>query len=242
MALADTPEHAPEGPGLDRALLDRAVGGWRGLIDSGLPALVFIVAYTLTGQRLGACVAAAVLTGLIIVVVRLIRREPLSQVASGFLGVAISAFVVTRTGRAEDFFLLGILTNAAYFVAFLVSSLVRWPILGLVGGFLSGHATAWRSDPRRYAAFATANWLWAGMFGLRLAVQVPLYLLAEVGLLGGAKLVMGWPLFLLTAFLTYRILHPVLSVHAHPAETERELGDVAAGSEPGADPAGSAPR
>ena len=53
---------------------------------------------------------------------------------------------------------------------------------------------------RRYDA---ATWLWVGLFGARLAVQVPLYLDGSVGWLGTARLVMGIPLWALVLWLTW---------------------------------------
>lgn len=212
----EQPRHVePESIGVDRAMLDKAIGGWRGLVDSGLPVVVFVGVYMLTGQQLRPSVLAAVGSGVVIAAWRLIRRESLQQVLAGFFGVAISAFVASRTGRAEDFFVMGILINIGYGLAYLVSILVRWPLMGLIVGYFRGDATGWRDDPRQYAAYATASWIWVVMFGLRLAVQLPLYWAGAVGMLGAAKILMGWPLFLLAAYLTYRVLHPVLA--AHPA-------------------------
>jgi hypothetical protein len=223
----------PEQIGVDRAMLDQAIGGWRGLIDSGLPTALFLIAYVAGGQQLRPALIVAVATGLVIAVVRLLRRESLQQVLGGFFGVAISAFVATRTGRAEDFFLLGILINVGYGLAYLVSILVRWPLMGLIVGYFRGDATGWRSDPRQYAAYATASWIWVAMFGVRLLVQLPLWAAGAVGLLGTAKLVMGWPLFLLAAYLTYRVIHPVL---ARKPEAESEAAAVEAAEASGLEP------
>ncbi len=200
----------PASLGVDRAMLDQAIGGWRGMVDSGLPAAVFVVAYVATGQQLRPALLAALAAGAVIAVLRLLRRQPMQQVAAGFIGLAISAFVATRTGRAEDFFLVGILINVAYLLAYAVATAFRWPPLGVIVGYFRGDATGWRSDPRQYRAYATASWIWAGMFAVRLAVQVPMYLMGAVEMLGVAKLVMGWPLFLLSAYLSYQIIHPVL--------------------------------
>ncbi|MGB8021598.1 MAG: DUF3159 domain-containing protein [Candidatus Nanopelagicales bacterium] len=203
--------------GVDRAMLDRALGGWRGLIDSGVPAAVFVGAYMLNGQQLRPAVMAAVGSGVAIALWRLLRRQDLQQVAAGFAGVAISAFVASRTGRAEDFFLLGILINVGYCLAYVVSILMRWPLIGLVVGYFREDPTGWRADQRQYRAYLTASWIWAAMFGLRLVVQLPLYVTGAVGPLGVAKLVMGWPLFLLASYLTYRVIKPVLSDAEVPA-------------------------
>ncbi len=208
-------QHAPEPAvasiGVDRKLLDQAIGGWRGLIDSGVPTAVFVVAYIVTGQQLRPSLVAAVASGVVIALVRLLRREPLQQVLAGFVGVVISAFVAERTGDAANYFLTGILINIAYGGAYLVSILVRWPLMGLIVGYFRGDATGWRADRPQYVAYLTASWIWVAMFGLRLVVQVPLYLAGAVGLLGAARLLMGWPMFLLAAYLTYRVLHPVLA-------------------------------
>lgn len=240
-AAEDHPHHAPPPAtpdlGVDRQLLDKALGGWRGLIDSGVPTAVFVLAYVLTGQSLRPALVAAVVTGLVIVVVRLLRRESLQQVLAGFVGVAISAFVAARTGRAENYFLIGLVVNVGYGLAYLVSILVRWPLMGLIIGYLRGDGTAWRGDRQQYVAYVTASWIWVAMFALRLLVQVPLYLAGAVGLLGAARLLMGWPMFLLAAYLTYRVLHPVLSAAserqaARERDEEPDEGLGARGLEP----------
>jgi hypothetical protein len=227
------PAQGPTGPtadtlGVDRAMLDQAIGGWRGMIDSGLPAAVFVVVYLVTSQQLQPAVVAALITGLVIAALRLARRESLQQVVAGFFGVAISAFVATRTGRAENYFLIGILINVAYMLVYAVSCLVRWPLLGLIIGYVRGDATGWRSDPRQYRAYATASWIWVAMFGLRLVIQLPMYFAGAVGMLGVAKLALGWPLFLLAAYLSYRIIHPVIK----QVDAEATLLEPATGLEP----------
>ncbi len=212
-----------EALGLDRAMLDRAIGGWRGMIDSGVPATVFVLAYLLTGQDLHPALVAALASGAVIALVRIVRREPLQQVLAGFLGVAVSAFVATRTGRAENYFLFGLLTNAGYLAAYVASIVAGWPVIGLVVESLRGESlSAWRSDPQLYRAYATASWVWVVMFALRLMIQLPMYFAGAVGMLGVAKLVLGWPLFLLTAYLSYRIIGPVLAAAKQRAESVQD--------------------
>lgn len=191
-------------------LLERAIGGWRGIIDSGLPTMVFITAYLITGQSLQPAVIAAVIAGLIIVVWRLIRRQQLQQVGAGLIGLAVSAIFTWKTGKAENFFLPGLLTNLAYGSAFLISILVRWPLLGIAMGYLASEGTAWRREPALRRTYAAASWLWVLLFFGRVIVQVPLYLAGWVTALGIVKVVMGWPLFLAAAYFTYRVLGPVL--------------------------------
>lgn len=190
-------------------LLERALGGWRGIIDSGLPTVVFVIAYLVSGSDLRASLIAAVGAGVVIVVWRLVRRQPLQQVLAGFIGLLIAAWFSSRTGRAEDVFLPGMLLNIGYGAAFLISILVRWPLLGIAMGYLTGEGTSWRGEPDLRRVYAAASWIWVGVFGLRLVVQVPLYLAGAVAPLGVAKVILGWPLYLAGAYATYRVLAPV---------------------------------
>ena len=190
-------------------LLEKALGGWRGVIDSGLPTVVFITAYLVTGSELGPSLIAAIAAGVVVVVWRLVRRQPLQQVLAGFVGLLIAAWFSSRTGRAEDVFLPGLLLNVAYGSAFLISILVRWPLLGIAMGYLTGEGTSWRRDPELRRVYAAASWIWVGVFTLRIAVQVPLYLAGAVAPLGVVKIVLGWPLYLAGAYVTYRLLAPV---------------------------------
>lgn len=203
---------------VERQLLAKAIGGWRGLIDSGLPAALFVVVYSLNGQQLAQAVWVAVGAGAAIAVLRLVRREDLTQVAAGFVGILVSAFVASRTGQAEDFFLPGLFINLAYFLGTTVSVLVGWPVLGLFLGGMTGSLTDWRAQPDLRSAYGAATWVWAGVFGLRLLVQVPLYWAGQTAALGVAKIVMGWPLFLLAAWITFLIVRPVM---ARRREAER---------------------
>lgn len=190
-------------------ILERAIGGWRGMIDTGLPTVVFITVFALNGRVLAPSLIAAIATGVLLIGWRLVQRQSLQQIFTGFVGLAIAAGFSAWTGNAEDFFLPGLLTNIGYGTVFLVSILVGWPALGVVMGYLTGDGTTWRSDRGLRRTYTAATWVWVGVFFIRLSVQGPLYLAGAIEPLGLARVIMGWPLFLAGAYLTYRVLAPV---------------------------------
>lgn len=183
-----------------------ALGGPQGIADSSIPSLAFVIVYTVGGNDVGLAALVAVGVGALVAAVRLIRRESLQFALAGFAGVAIAAFIADRTGRAEDFFLPGLLLNIAYALAYLVSILIRWPLLGVILGPITGEGTSWRKDPERVRAYTRASWIWVGVFAIRLAVQLPLYLAGAVLALGIAKTAMGLPIFLVAIWLSYLVL------------------------------------
>ncbi len=209
--LVERVEGAPPGTGepgdaTTEQLMARAIGGWRGVIDSSLPSAVFLVVYVVDGQKLAPAVWGAVGSAAVIAVLRLLRRQSLQQVLSGLVGVAFAAWLAARTGRAEDFYLPGLLVNAAYATGLAISVLVGHPLLGYGVGAVLGDITGWRRVPEQRRAYALATWFFVAVFVLRIAVQVPLYLAGQVAALGAAKLVMGWPLTALAAYLAYRVI------------------------------------
>lgn len=187
-----------------------AVGGLRGLVESVAPGLVFVVAYVAT-RDLTPSLLASLGVALVAVVVRLVQRTPVTQAFSGVLGVGIGVVWAWRTGEAQDYFAWGLWVNAAWFLGALVSILVRWPAIGVIVAFLRSEDMSWRTDPaaaRERRRFTWATWLWAAVFGARLAVQVPLWFQGEdaVGWLGTAKLVMGVPLFAVGLWITWLLV------------------------------------
>ena len=137
-------------PPQERADLVEALGGAHGLADSSLPGLAFVIAYTASGQELEIAIWTAIAVAVGLTAVRLARRETLQFALSGLLGVGIAAFIASRTGRAEDFFLPGLLFNAAYAAAYAISIWIRWPLIGVIVGPLVGEGmdVAARSGPR----------------------------------------------------------------------------------------------
>lgn len=189
----------------EKELLSKAIGGWRGLVDSALPSMLFILIFVFQQDLNNALIAALILGG-ILLFIRLFERKPLTQVISGFVGLSISVLITWRTKDASNFFLTGIITNAVYGFALLVSVLIRKPLIGYLVGSLVGDTSGWLKHPLLVRAYTIVTWLWIGVFGLRLVVQVPLYLNDSVALLGSVKIFMGWPLYLFSVWLTYQIV------------------------------------
>jgi hypothetical protein len=186
--------------------LAAAMGGPVGIAETSLPAVAFVIAYSASGQDTGTAAGVAVGLALLLTIVRLVRRESPLHALSGLVGVAFAAFIARQSGRAENFFLPGLLFNAGYASALLVSLAIRRPLVGVIVSHLDGEGNAWRSNPVRMRAFARATWLWAGVFLLRLVVQLPLYLAGAVVELGVARTAMGLPLFGLGLWLTWLLV------------------------------------
>ena len=194
-----------------------AMGGWRGVLESVLPSLVFVVVFTVTYDRatqtgnLWLSLGLSVGLAAVFTIVRLVTKSPPAAAIGGLVATAGAAALALWTGRGQDNFVLGFVTNGAYGTAFLVSALIGWPLIGLAVGFLMNEGTRWRADKRKRRVFFWLSIAWAGLFALRLAVQLPFYFSGDVTALGTLKLIMGLPLFapmVAVTWLTVRALYP----------------------------------
>jgi len=195
-----------QGHNEDKDKVLNALGGKRGLIDSGLPALVFLIVFNISGKDVNTALYSAVALSVVLTLLRLLKRETVQHAFSGLIGVGICAFISKRTGNAADFYLPGLWINAGYGLLYAITNLVKWPILGVMLGPILGENLLWRKDPARLNAYIKAGWLWVAMFAARLIVQYPLYESGNINALGTARLLMGYPLFILTAWGTWQIL------------------------------------
>ena len=192
----------------DRAKVLAAFGGKKGLIDSGIPSVIFLLVFNISDQLQTALIASVGVSA-ILTIIRLAMRETIQHAVSGLIGSLICAWFANRTGNASDLYVPKLLTNLGYGSVYLIANLAGWPILGLLLGPILGENLHWRKDPARARAYKRASWIWVGMFFTRIAVQYPIYRSGNVNLLGTVNLAMGYPLFLATAYGSWMILKTV---------------------------------
>jgi hypothetical protein len=176
----------------------RAIGGVRGIVESVLPLVVFLVSLTIWPDNNLIAVIASVAAAGVFTIVRLAQKQAPSAALGGLVAVGVAGALVLFTGRAEDNFIPGFITNVLYGSAFLVSAFAGWSIIGLAVGFLMDDGVAWRKDRRKRRVFFWLAIMWGALFFLRLGVQFPMWLAGGddvVQVLGTVKLVMGIPLF-----------------------------------------------
>ena len=197
----------------DKAKILDALGGKKGLLDSGLPAVLFLIIFNISDD-LQVALYGAIGTSIVLTIIRLAMKYTIQHVISGLIGVLFCAYLANRSGNASDFYIPKLLTNLAYGSAYLIANLAGWPIIGVILGPLLGENFLWRKNPQRKRAYMRAGWLWVAMFFGRIAVQYPIYKSGNVNLLGTVNLAMGYPLFIATAWGTWMILKKVPTVKA----------------------------
>ncbi|NEG70104.1 DUF3159 domain-containing protein [Bifidobacterium choloepi] len=198
----------------------QAIGGVRGVVESMIPGVLFIVLFLVTGDLTLTIVVSAA-WALLQVVVRLCQRQSTMGAVSGLLAVAICLIWAWRSGEARNYYTFGFITNAAYAAVLLVTVICRVPGLGVVVEFVRSMPTShfrrwldnWRGDRALYRAYVEITWLWIALFCVRLVVQLPLYSSDHVGWLGTARLLMGIPLWALCIWISYLVVATPLHRH-----------------------------
>ena len=107
-----------------------AVGGWRGILESVVPTLMFVLVMAVRPTALVAALLSSLAISAICLVARLVQRQSPAQVVGGAVLVLVSALWAWRSGDASNFYATGLMINAAWLVACLVSLLIGWPIVG----------------------------------------------------------------------------------------------------------------
>ncbi|MBO0869931.1 MAG: DUF3159 domain-containing protein [Micromonosporaceae bacterium] len=202
------------------------LGGVRGLIESGLPVLVFVVANIV--WRLQPAILIAVGSAVLLAVWRLARRQPVRHAVNGVLGVGIGAVIAWKTGSAKNFYLPGILLSLGYALAMLASIVARMPLVGwLWSVVVAKGSTEWRRDPRLVRLFSWLTVLWALTYLAKTLIQALIFRATPANdpgtALGVARILLGYPPYALLLAVTFWAVRR--ATHAQPAAA----GEPAAG-------------
>ncbi|WP_372499082.1 DUF3159 domain-containing protein [Streptomyces somaliensis] len=221
---------APDDPGtpdaraVTEAALFDAFGGVRGMVETVLPGLLFVTIFTVT-KDLHASALAALAVSLLLVVVRLVRRDTVKHAFSGVFGVAFGVAFAMMTGDAKDFYLPGMLYTLGLGIAYVATALAGVPLIGLILGPVFKENLSWRTrNPGRKRAYAKASYAWGAILLGKCAILFPLYWWADPTRLGWVLVALKIPPFLLAVYLTWVFLAkapPPIDVFAEMEEAER---------------------
>lgn len=220
-STTERPTRRPE-----RESLVSLLGGRRGGIDASLPPIAFVTGWLCTDSSVALGAATAIAVAVLLGAYRLLRGGQVRAVLVSLAAVVAAALIALYTGRAEDFFLIQLLSNMVSALLWAVSIVLRWPLLGVVLGFVLGQKTRWRHDPELLRVYSRASWVWVSQFLLRVLVYVPLWWPGHVVALAVARTALSWPLVAATiavsGWVLYRALpgeHPGLR-HPRPKATD----------------------
>jgi hypothetical protein len=181
------------------------LGGVRGVVESGVPVLIFIIAKLIL--PLTPALIVAVGSAVAIAVWRLARRQSVRHAVNGLIGILFGAILAWKTGSAKAFYLPGILISLGYGVALLVSVVVRRPLVGWAWSVLVAKGrTDWRDDPRLVRVFSRLTVLWAVIYLIKVGIQAIAFQHTSATdpgtVLGVLRLALGYPPYLLLIAVT----------------------------------------
>lgn len=183
-------------------LLDR-MGGVTGLVLASVPTFTFVVVDAIAG--LDAAIVAAVGASVGLILLRVLRKDPIQPAVSGLIGVLVASLIAFYSGSAEGYFLPGIWASLVIAVIFAVSVLVRRPLVGVIWKLLTSAdvGQSWRDDKVAVHAFDVATLAFVAVFAARFVVQEWLYGAGSTGWLAFARIAMGYPLLAVALLVTY---------------------------------------
>ena len=188
-----------------------SVGGVQGLIETTLPSFLYVLSFAFT-RSVTISVVVVTLAVVALTIRHFVMKRPITQLIGSLVGIGLAIYLTLRPGgQAGDFYLKDFWINGAYGSALLLSVIVRWPIIGVIVGLLTGQGVTWRKDRRKVRFFDLVTLLWVGLFATRLAIELPLYLLGDIVTLGFVKLVLGLPFYLSMIWLSWRLLRKVIT-------------------------------
>lgn len=187
-----------------RELVDEfqsVVWGQSNLVDAILPPLIFVLLNALLGLAYAMWGAFAFV--LLIAGLRLIRRQSLRYALGGLGGVILALAVARLLGRAEGYFVPGILSGAGTILVALVSLVIRRPMVAWTSYIARRWPLDWYWHPRVRPAYGEVTWFWVLFFVLRLLLQLAVLRSESVELLAMTSFVTGWPATIALLVVSY---------------------------------------
>ncbi len=198
MSESTTPAEPETRAGIDvatvealvRHQLSTALGGKRGMLEAGIPGLVFTAVWLIAKDLQAALVASLAVAG-VALVVRVLQRSTIQFVFNAIFGIGIGWVFVrlaessggTETDQALAFFLPGILWSLGYTVIGGLSCVAGWPVLGFMLGAATDDPVAWHKDKQIVRLCTRLTWVMLLPGAVGVLLQGPVWLLGRGGAL-----------------------------------------------------------
>lgn len=170
-------------------------------LDSLIPPTIFIILNNWRGLIFGV-VGAVVSVGLI-ALIRLLRRQPLRYALAGLVGVLAAGAFAQFLGRAEGYFLPGILTGLLTAFLCLISVLVKRPLVAWTSHLTRRWPLGWYWHPRVRPAYSEVTLAWMIFFLARVLSQYYLFQQGAADALGVVQVLTGWPALIVLLVISY---------------------------------------
>jgi hypothetical protein len=203
-------------------MVAQQIGGVRGIVEASIPVLVFIVAnmawpHLQKGIGLGvgiselkAAIWSAVGSAVLLAGYRLARRQPVKQAINGLFGVALAAWFASRSGNAGAFYLPGIWMSYGEGALFVLSVLIRRPVVGYAWAVLTGKNLDWREYPQLVRVFSVCTVAFTAALWTNSTIQLIL-VQADMPNAAGTARLLGKSLYVgavvLTVWWGRRVVH-----------------------------------
>ncbi|WP_232676970.1 DUF3159 domain-containing protein [Nocardioides sp. R-C-SC26] len=193
-----------------RAQMATALGGRRGMLEAGIPGIVF-TALWLPTKDLRLALVVSLATAGIALLVRLAQRSTTQYALNALFSIGIGWVFVriaassggSESDQALAFFAPGIVYSLVYTILLVGSCLVRWPLVGFMLGSVTGDATAWRAQPQVVRLCTRLTLLLGAPGAIGVLLQGPVWLLGwrdgidpdtAVAAIAFLRYGLGWPL------------------------------------------------
>jgi hypothetical protein len=171
-------------------------------IGDSFPAPIAFVAVN-AWQGLGAATVGALVVGAAVAVWRIRKGQQVVYALGGIVAIGFAALIALRSGRAEGYFLPGIVSAFAWAGVAVVSLVVRKPLAAWSSWAFRRWPRDWYWRPDVRPAYAAVTVIWAAYFAVRGGVQWFFYVNEQPELLAVAKLATSWPTILPLLIVSY---------------------------------------
>ena len=193
-----------------RHQMAKSLGGRRGMLEAGVPSIVFTILW-LTTKELQLSLVAAGALAVAALVLRLVQRSTTQYVWNAIVGIAIGYLFVrlaahsggSQTDQALAYFLPGILISGVESIGIALSCLVRWPLVGFMVGSAMGDPVGWHDDDQIVRLCTRLTWLLVAPGAIGASSEGVFWLLGHTGAMSGSTAV-G-----IIAFLRYAVVWPI---------------------------------
>ena len=177
------------------------VVGRTNLADTVFPPVLFVVLNAVLNQE--AAVWGALIFALLVTVVRLVRRQSLHYALGGLGGVALAVLVARLLGRADGYFVPGIISGVGTIFVALASLTVRRPMVAWTSFIARRWPLEWYWHPRVRPAYSEVTYIWVLFYFLRSTLQFAVFRSESVESLAATNLVTGWPATIALLVVSY---------------------------------------